>query len=53
MGDISNDYSLCNGDVNLFALYITKTDLSEKRRKEGKISRKALMQFSLFFQIKQ
>ena len=40
-------------DVNLFALYVTKTDLSEERKKEGKISKKVLMQFSLFSQMKQ
>ena len=37
---IFNDCSLCNGDVNLFALYITKTDLSEELRKEGEICQK-------------
>ena len=51
---IFNDCSLCNGDENLFALYITKTDdLSEEQRKEGEICQKVLMQFSLFFQKKQ
>ena len=34
-------------DVNLFALYNTKTDLSEERRKEGKICKKCAVQFSL------
>ena len=37
-------------DVNLFALYNTKTDLSEKRRKGGKMCKKYAVQFSLFFQ---
>ncbi len=37
-------------DVNLFALYNTKTDLREERRKEGKICKKCAAQFSLFFQ---
>ncbi len=50
---IFNDCSLCNNDVNLFALYVTKTDLSEELRKEGEICQKVLMQFSLFFQMKQ
>ena len=39
---IFNDCSICNGDINLFALYITKTDLSEVRGKGGKISKKVL-----------
>ena len=48
---IFNDCSLCNGDVNLFALYITKTDVSEERRKEGKISKKVLCNFHSSFKL--
>ena len=36
-------------DVNLFALYNTKTDLSEERRKEGKICKNVLYNFHCFF----
>ncbi len=36
-------------DVNLFALYNTKTDLSEERRKEEKISKNVLYNFHCFF----
>ncbi len=42
---IVNDCSLCNGDLNLFALYVTKTDVSEERRKEAKICQKVLCNF--------
>ncbi len=36
-------------DVNLFALYNTKTDLSEERRKEGKICKNVLYNFHCSF----
>ena len=36
-------------DVNLFALYNTKTDLSQERRKEGKICKNVLYNFHCSF----
>ncbi len=38
-------------DVNLFALYNTKTDLSEERRKEGKCVKMCCTIFTVFSKV--